>query len=156
MPVETESGGDVGGASRPEHSNHHEVGDLAVRIPDYVHAALHGSASSFGARIEGSRQSRGDGPPPLIVGHALNPGRYIHSRLDDVTGCATRRCRSLRSALSAATATASLLLGAFPTCAAPTAAAPPAAPRGSPAATSATSAAAATTATTATTSGSAG
>src|ERR1700732_1537213 len=139
MPGETEIGGDVGGASRPEHSNHHEVEDLAVRIPDYVHAALHGSASSFGARIEGSRQSRGDGPPPLIVGHALTPGRYIHSRLDDVTGCATRRCRSLRSALSAATATASILLGGFLTCAASTAAAATtsAATRGSTAATSA-------------------
>src|SRR6202048_2653139 len=151
MPGETEIGGDVGGASRPEHSNHHEVGDLAVRIPDYVHAALHGSASSFAARIEGSPRSRADGPPSPIVGHALNPGRYIPRRLDDVTGCATRACRSLRSALSAATATASVLLGGFLPCAASTAAAAAttSATRGSTAATTAAAAATAAAAPTA-------
>src|SRR2546423_12730978 len=105
MPGETEIGRDVGGASRPGHSSHHKVGDLAVGIPDYVHAALHGSASRFAARIEDSGRSRGDGPPSLVVDHALNPGRHIHSRLDYVTGCATRACGSPRSALSAAAAT---------------------------------------------------
>jgi hypothetical protein len=159
MPGETEIGGDLGGASRPEHSNHHEVGDLAVGIPDYVHAALHGSASSFAARIEGSRRPRRDGPPSLIVDHPLNPGRHIHSRLDYVTGCATLDCRSLRPALSAATATASVLLGGFLTSAASTAAAAAAAATSAAAAAAArgsTAAAAAAATATAAASGSAG